>query len=94
MRKTRRPVDLKLATWTITDTASSTNSPPMITSTSSCLVMMLIVPSAAPIDNDPVSPMKTLAGGALNHRKPRLAPTIAAQNTISSSARGTWCSCR
>src|SRR5215468_3463326 len=60
----------------MTDTASSTKRPPMIASTNSCLVMTLIVPSAAPIDNDPVSPMKTIAGGALNQRKPRLAPTI------------------
>ena len=72
---------MKLATCTITDTASSTNNPPMIASTSSCLVTMLIVPSAAPIANEPVSPMKTLAGGALNQRKPSPAPTIAAQNT-------------
>jgi len=44
--------------------------------------------SAAPIDNDPVSPMKTLAGGALNTES-EAGPTIAPQNTISSSARAT-----
>ena len=65
----------------MTDAASSTNNPPTIASTSSCLVTMLIAPSAAPIAKDPVSPMKTLAGGALNQRKPSPAPTIAAQNT-------------
>ena len=36
-------------------------------------------------------PMKTMAGGALNHRKPRPAPTSAANSTASSPERGTWC---
>jgi hypothetical protein len=90
MRNTRLPVSLKLATWTITDTASSTNKPPIIASTSSCLAMTLIVPSAPPSESEPVSPIKTIAGGALNHKKPRPAPTTAPQNTESSSACGIW----
>ena len=84
IRKTRLPVVLKEATWTMTDAVSSTNRPPMMASTISCLVMTLIVPSAAPIDSDPVSPMNTIAGGALNQRNPSPAPTSAPQNTVSS----------
>ena len=86
MRKTRFPVSLKLATWTITDTVSSTNSPPMMASTSSCLVMTLITPMAPPMASDPVSPMNTMAGGALYQRNPNPAPTMAEQNTASSPA--------
>ncbi len=89
MRKTRRPVSLKLATWTITETVSSTKRPPMMARTISCLVITLMAPSAPPIDKEPVSPMKTIAGGALNHRKPRPAPTMAPQKTVSSPAPGT-----
>ena len=66
----------------------------MMASTISCLVMTLMAPSAPPIDSEPVSPMKTIAGGALNHRKPRPAPTSAAQRTASSPVPGTWWICR
>ena len=41
-------------------------------------------PSAPPTESDPVSPMNTIAGGALYQRNPRLAPTNAPQNTASS----------
>ena len=34
-----------------------------------------------PKDNEPVSPIKILAGGALNHRKPKHEPMIAPQKT-------------
>ena len=34
--------------------------------------------------------MKTMAGGALNQRKPKLAPTKAPQNTASSPVPGTY----
>ena len=78
----------------MTDTVSSTNRPPTMASTSSCLVMTLMAPSAPPIDSEPVSPMNTMAGGALNHRKPRPAPTRAPQNTASSPVPGTWWICR
>ena len=48
MRNTRLPVSLNEATWTMTDTASSTNRPPTIASSSSCLVRTAIAPSAPP----------------------------------------------
>ena len=54
----------------ITDSASTTKSPPMIASTISCLVATAIAPSAPPSARLPVSPMKTAAGGALYQRKP------------------------
>ena len=47
------------------------------------------VPSAAPSASEPVSPMKTSAGCALNQRNPSEAPTIAAQKTASSPVPGT-----
>ena len=37
-------------------------------------VMRAMTASAAPIESEPASPMKTWAGWALNHRKPRRAP--------------------
>ena len=89
MAKIRLPVSLKDTTWTITETVSSTNSPPTMNSTSSCLVMTLTAPRAPPKDNDPVSPMKIFAGGALNQRKPRPPPTRAPQKIASSPAPGT-----
>ena len=58
-------------------------------STISCLVTTATAPSAPPIASEPVSPMNTMAGGALNHRKPRPAPISAAQNTASSPTPGT-----
>ena len=48
------------------------------------------VPSAAPVDKDPVSPINISAGEALNHRKPRHAPTIALENTLNSPAPGRY----
>ena len=63
----------------ITDSASSTNRPPMMTSTISCLVATATAPSMPPSASEPVSPMKIAAGGALNHRKPRPAPITAPQ---------------
>ena len=47
--------------------------------TISCLVITLIIPIDAPAEREPVSPINTLAGGALNHRKPNPAPTKAVQ---------------
>ena len=58
-------------TCTITETASSTNNPPITASTISCLVATAIVPNMPPSASDPVSPMKIEAGGALNQRKPK-----------------------
>ena len=36
-------------------------------------------PKDPPRDNEPVSPIKILAGGALNHKKPKHEPIIAPQ---------------
>ena len=44
--------------------------PPVIAKTISCLVIMPTAPKEPPKDNEPVSPIKILAGGALNHKKP------------------------
>jgi hypothetical protein len=54
----------------MTDSASTTNSPPTMPSTISCLVATAMAPSAPPSASEPVSPMNTAAGGALYHRKP------------------------
>src|SRR5436190_8127315 len=86
----RRPVPyfffvyLKYATWIITETASTTKMPPMIASTISCRTITAMVPSAPPSASAPTSPMNTCAGYALNHRKARPAPAIAAQKISSS----------
>ena len=53
-------------------------------STISCLTATATAPSAPPSGSEPVSPMKTMAGGALYQRKPRPAPISAARNTASS----------
>ncbi len=73
-----------MPTCTITDSASSTKTPPTNTSSSSCLIRMATVPSAPPSASDPTSPMKISAGCALYQRKPRLAPTRAPQKIVSS----------
>ena len=78
----------------ITDSASSTKRPPMMASTNSCLVATAMAPSTPPSASEPVSPMKIAAGGALNHRKPRPAPTTAPQSTASSPVPGTKWICR
>ena len=75
------PVSLKETTWTITETASKTKRPPVIAKTISCLVIIPTAPNEPPKDNEPVSPIKILAGGALNHRKPKHEPISAPQNT-------------
>ena len=49
--KIRFPVSLKDATWTITETASNTNSPPTIAKTSSCLTITETVPSGWQLDD-------------------------------------------
>ena len=89
IRNTRLPVRLYQKTWTMTLTVSTTNNPPTMASTTSCLVATATAPSAPPMESEPVSPMNTAAGGALNHRKPSPAPISAAQNTASSFAPGT-----
>ena len=88
-RNTRLPVSLNETTCTITDTASSTNSPPTTASTISCLVATAIAPIMPPSASEPVSPMKIEAGGALNHRKPSPAPITAPHSTASSPVPAT-----
>ena len=62
IRNTRRPVSLNDATCTMTDTVSTTNTPPMISSTISWRTTTATTPSAAPSASAPMSPMKTCAG--------------------------------
>ena len=83
-----RLVYLNQPTWIITDSASTTKTPPMIASAISCRVITAIVPSAPPSASAPTSPMNTCAGCALNHRNAKPAPAIAAQKISSSPAPG------
>ena len=46
------------------------------------------VPSAAPVERDPVSPIKTSAGEELNQRYPIQAPAMDAVKMVSSPAPG------
>ena len=78
IRKIRRPHHLKVSTWSITESASITKMPPTSTSSSSTLRKIAIAASAPPSAIEPVSPMKTSAGNALNQRKPIAAPISAA----------------
>src|SRR5207247_8332485 len=65
MRRMRRPVSLNEATWSITDSASATNTPPTSTSQNSRLMSTATTPSAPPSASEPVSPMNTYAGWQL-----------------------------
>ena len=58
-----------------TDSASITKMPPSSTSSSSVLVITARPAIAPPRPSEPVSPMKIVAGKALNHRKPMQPPT-------------------
>ena len=49
----------------ITETVSKTNRPPIIARTISCLTIIAIAAKEPPKDNEPVSPIKIFAGGAL-----------------------------
>ena len=71
---------LKNNTWIITESVSITNKPPTINKTSSCLIDTAMQPRAEPRDNDPVSPIKTAAGGALYHKNPKPLPIRAEEN--------------
>ncbi|MNP65317.1 hypothetical protein D3C76_1608970 [compost metagenome] len=53
----------------------------MMRNSSSLFVTIAIAPIAPPIPNEPVSPINTLAGWALNTRKPSTAPIMAAAHT-------------
>ena len=70
------PVILKDITWIITYIVSKTNNPPTIARTISFFAIMATEAKEPPKDNEPVSPIKIFAGGALNHKKPRQDPTI------------------
>ena len=53
----------------------------------------MIIPTAPkdpPRDNEPVSPIKILAGGALNHKKPKQEPIIAPQKIDTSPVPSMW----
>ena len=84
------PVNLNDATWIITDAVSKTNSPPTIAKTISCLTTIAIAAKEPPKDNEPVSPIKIFAGGALYQRKPRQAPTTEPQKIDSSPTSGMY----
>ena len=78
----------------ITETVSSTNNPPIITKTISCLEIILTAPNDPPKDKEPVSPIKILAGGALNHKKPKQEPTIDPQKIEASPTLGIYGICK
>ncbi len=74
------PVSLNDKTWIITEAVSKTNKPPIIPKIISCFTIILTAPKEPPNDKDPVSPIKIFAGGALNPKNPKHAPTIDPQN--------------
>ena len=55
----------------MTDIVSNTKTPPIINNKSSFFSNIASVPRAAPVDKDPVSPIKISAGEELNQRNPR-----------------------
>ena len=77
---------MKAKTWIATESASITKMPPRMISRTSVWVMIASPPMAPPRPSEPVSPMKIVAGNALNQRKPTEAPTKQAE----SSARSSW----
>ncbi len=76
---------LNQITWMITDSASTTNTPPTSGSSSSVFVKTANAATAPPSASEPVSPMKTSAGKALYQRKPMQAPSSAAARMARSS---------
>ena len=75
IRKTRLRKVWKEKTWIRTLSASTTKMPPSRISSSSVFVITASPAIAPPSPSDPVSPMKIVAGNALNQRKPTQAPT-------------------
>ncbi len=75
IRNTRLRVVWKEITWITTDSASITKIPPSRISSTSVLVITASPAIAPPSPSEPVSPMKIVAGKALNQRKPMHAPT-------------------
>ncbi|SKY36357.1 Uncharacterised protein [Mycobacteroides abscessus subsp. abscessus] len=90
MRNTRRPVVRKNAIWMTTDMISATNSAPMTTASSSVRVVIDSPASRPPRANEPVSPMKILAGAAFHQRNPRHAPPPATAISARSKGSRTW----
>ncbi len=72
----------------MTDIASRTKIPPIIIRTNSCFVITAIEAKIAPNEREPVSPIKIIAGGALNHRKPRQLPNSAQHKILNSPENG------
>ena len=73
----------------MTDTVSNTKRPPIIISINSCLAAEAVTPITPPSDNEPVSHIKTIAGGALNHKNPNPDPIMAPRKTVISPTPGT-----
>ena len=70
--------------------ASITKTPPMSNKRISFFSKTAIVPNAAPMAREPVSPMKIFAGLALNHKKPIDAPTKERQKINNSPVPGRY----
>ena len=83
-------VYLKYNTWMITDKVSITKTPPTINSKTSFFRRIANVPKAAPVDNEPTSPIKISAGLALNHKKPKQPPKKAVAKIVNSLAKGKY----
>ena len=78
IRNTRLRVVWKEITWITTDSASITKMPPSRISSTSVFVITASPAIAPPSPSEPVSPMKIVAGKALNQRKPMHAADQAA----------------
>src|SRR5699024_8011389 len=72
----------------ITDYVTITSTPPRIAKIISILVKIAMAAIVAPKLNEPVSPINTLAGCALNTKKPNNAPTTVKANIVTNSNSG------
>src|SRR5258707_10100432 len=94
MRKIRLPVKRNDITCRITESASSTKTPPTKNSKISCLMATATMPIDPPSASEPTSPMNTSAGCALYQRNPSDEPTRAPQKIVSSPTCGRCCKSR
>ncbi|OPZ35149.1 MAG: hypothetical protein BWY96_02883 [Spirochaetes bacterium ADurb.BinA120] len=78
------------ATCRMTDSASTTNTPPTMKRNTSFFIIIATMPTIPPSASDPVSPMNTEAGLLLNQRKPIEAPVSAERKTVSSAPWGMY----
>ena len=62
----------------------------MINRTISWRTARAVEPKKAPNDSEPVSPINTIAGGALNHKKPNPEPINAPARTANSPTPETY----